>query len=49
MTSSGLRLGSGEITVLAVKFDLFPERFCLNLPCLPLSLLHRDLICLYFS
>ena len=47
MTSLGLRLGSGDITVLAVKLDLFPERFCRNRPCFPLSLLHNDLICLY--
>jgi hypothetical protein len=44
ITWVGWRFGSGEITVLPVKFDLFPDKFCLNLPCFPFSLDTRDLI-----
>lgn len=37
-------LGSGETTVLAEKSTLFPIKFFLNLPSLPLSLSLKDLI-----
>jgi len=37
------------MTVLAVKLDLFPDKFCLNLPCFPFSLVQRDLMNLFFS
>lgn len=38
ITWSILMLGSGEITVLPVKLDLFPDKFPLNLPFFPFSL-----------
>ena len=44
ITWVGWRLGSGDITVRPVKFDRLPDRFCLNRPCLPLSLETRDRI-----
>ena len=37
------------MTVLAVKLDLFPDKFCLNLPCLPLSRVQNDRINLFFN
>ena len=37
-TSLTLRLGSGEMTVLALKFTLLPDKLPLNLPSLPFSL-----------
>lgn len=37
------------MTVLAVKLDLFPDKFCLNLPCLPLSLVQKDRMNLFFN
>lgn len=49
MTWLGCKFGSGEMTVLAVKFDLFPDKFCLNLPCLPFSLVQNDRINLFLS
>jgi hypothetical protein len=49
MTWLGCKLGSGEMTVLAVKLDLLPERFCLNLPCFPFSLVQNDRINLFLS
>ena len=36
--SFSLRVGSGDITVLELKFTLFPARLCLILPSLPLIL-----------
>ncbi len=49
ITWLGCKLGSGEITVLAVKFDLFPDKFCLKRPCFPLSLVQKDRIYLFFN
>ena len=49
ITWLGCKLGSGEMTVLAVKLDLLPDKFCLNLPCFPFSLVQKDLINLFFS
>lgn len=37
------------MTVLAVKLDLLPDKFCLKRPCLPLSLVQNDLINLFFN
>ncbi len=42
-TSFMLRLGSGEITVLALKFTRLPESEPLKRPSLPLSLWERVL------
>lgn len=49
MTWLGWRFGSGDMTVRAVKFERLPERFCLNLPCFPFSLVQNDLINLFLS
>ena len=35
LTSSILRLGSGDITVLAEKLTRFPDKLLLNRPCFP--------------
>jgi hypothetical protein len=49
ITWLGCKFGSGDITVLAVKFERFPDKFCLNRPCFPLSLVQKDRMYLFFS
>ena len=41
-TSKTSTLGSGEMTVRPVKFTRFPDKFPLNLPSFPLSLVQID-------
>lgn len=42
-------LGSGEITVLPVKLDLFPDKLPLNLPFLPFNRWAKALMSLFLA
>ncbi len=49
MTYVGCKFGSGDMTERAVKFERFPERFCRNRPCFPLSLVQNERIFLFLK